>query len=116
MSEAWIQNHHECELTAGSDLTDAIFYMLYLEHVPVSEYTGRQFLARAVRFDSLVFVPHRTLGPTSWVDVMFGTILPLDVNNLFPNASSVSPLSTQRLHFLALLPLSALARAAKRPL
>lgn len=106
---------HECGLTTGSDLTDAIFYMLYLEHVPISEYTGRQFLALALRFDSL-FVPHRSLGPISWVDVMFGTILPLDVNYLFPYASSVSPLSTQRLHFRSLLPLSALAREAKRPL
>lgn len=89
--------------------------MLYLGHVPVSEYAGRQFSALAVRFDSLVFIPHRSLGPISWVDVMYGTILPLDVNYLFPNASSVSPLSTQRLPFLS-LPLSDLARAAKRPL
>ena len=41
-----------------------------------------------------------------------GTILPLAVNYLSPNASSLSLLSTQGLHFLSLLPLSALPRAA----
>lgn len=59
MSEAWIQSHHECELTTGSDLTDAIFSMLYLGHVPANEYTGRQFLAQAVgvRCSQITFSP-----------------------------------------------------------